>query len=166
MSRNAEMIRELRAKAKAEGKCGTCRLRPQKTDRKTCQDCIDRAGKTKKRLVAEGRCPCGADCEPGRTRCRRCRDADNRRQRRAEERALTSGLCRHCKREPVKQRGMTHCQACIDRASRYSQKWRAGNRAKGLCGCGAQPTRGYKSCEDCRAYWNARAELLDERSAA
>lgn len=152
-SRNAEILKRLRAEAAANGLCYICRCRPVKPSRRSCVECLERGRLTKQRLVAEGRCACGAERGRGSRSCDRCMDRDNARQARYTQRRIDDGLCRRCP-APAKP-GCKHCDDCIAKASKYTSNFRRRNRQAGLCPCGAEPTPGYKSCDHCRAYWKA-----------
>jgi hypothetical protein len=98
---NAVYIRHLRAKAVAEGKCSSCRARPAKEGRKSCQECIDNiaARKAAHYATSAGRGMCSACTQPALEGLRQCakhhakHSADHRRR---TEKRLAAGLCSHC----------------------------------------------------------------------
>ena len=48
--------------------------------------------------------------------------------------------------------GRKRCDNCLSKNSKACRKYYKGNREKGLCSCGSEPTPGLKSCAPCREY--------------
>lgn len=139
---NAECNRALRAAAAARGDCITCKCRPAKPGRRTCQHCLDLGRDLRKRLearyIAAGKCRCGARRRRGMAMCARCaeRANDNRKLRAA--RWIVRGLCGRCGEAPLSS--ATLCTGCSAAMVATMKVRRAAKVAAGLCsrdGCGA-----------------------------
>jgi hypothetical protein len=109
---NAEYLRALRAKAVAEGRCYTCRLRPAKPGARYCVECIARTTEYRERIRYVKCRNCGAPVA-GSQFCEDCAAKKAERSRRAALEAFASGLCTRCKEHPAHP-GHAHCVECLD----------------------------------------------------
>ena len=100
---------------------------------------------------SNGKCArCGKNkALPGARRCRRCQDLVNERQRELRAARKQAGLCK-CGRKPPRP-GKSDCEICAAEMAKSSNVTYQKRREKGLCACGNRRTRGFKSCEACRA---------------
>jgi hypothetical protein len=74
-SSNALYLRDLRAKAREQGLCSTCRAREARTGLQTCQSCVDRGKAHRKRVKGKLCRECCAKLPRsrlGKARCKRC----------------------------------------------------------------------------------------------
>lgn len=141
MSRNADSIRRLRAAAVLRGDCMTCRCRPAKPGRKTCQHCLDDGRRQQAALEARRRrarrCPtCGQKPARGFVQCAACLDKSAARMRRV----VARGLCSSCYSDRGVDGSETLCRACADKLAAKARVRHAAKIAAGLCvrdGCGA-----------------------------
>lgn len=113
---NAEYLRRLREIAKSNGMCSTCRARPAKEGRKTCQACLDGAEK-RKNAALYVRCQrCWADVRgTGKVYCARCSARKDEYQKARRERARQDGRCVCCQRATAEV-DMAQCLACAEEA--------------------------------------------------
>lgn len=142
-SRNAEINRKLRAAAALRGDCISCKCRPAKEGRRTCQHCLDVGRDLRKRLeakrVAAGKCRCGARPRRGMATCARCADRANARQQRQADYWIARGRCGRCGAGPLSS--VTLCAGCSAAMVDAARGRRAAKVAAGMCsrdGCGAQ----------------------------
>lgn len=112
---NADRLKRLRQLAKARGDCGTCRARPARDGKMTCQECVNRSAATKKRLagVRCGRCSGELGERSGMLFCGPCAEhlsvveASRRRDRKQ------SGICAVCGKEKLSTTAA--CARCADK---------------------------------------------------
>lgn len=135
MSR-AAYLRELRAKAKAEGKCSICRAGPAREAMLTCVECSEKGSKDKRRRnaerLSEGVCTqCRGPMQPGRTwTCLTCKPLIQGSMRSlvihqaaVRKQALGGiGKCERCKGKAVK--GMLYC---ANHGRAYATQLRSGH---------------------------------------
>jgi hypothetical protein len=111
VSRNAEILRELREKAKAKGYCWVCRARPDKPGRSNCQHCLDLQKAKKARWRSEGRCV--SCCKPHDRGTHHCVECTRARAARFGEKKAASGTCWRC-RYPAAE-GYSMCLPCKEK---------------------------------------------------
>ncbi len=111
--------------------------------------------------LAAGLCPCGKVLVVGKRTCQRC--IDRRAKRITERRVIlkATGICRDCKKEPVRSQSSPYCQKCHDLQIAYQLKMADKRRDAGVCtACGKLPVaEGYKRCDECRKQLTARRLL-------
>lgn len=117
---NAERLRELRAKAVAEGRCQQCRARPAKPRCVTCQHCLDARKDRKKRNVSSGLCKCGRAPAEGTLACASCTEIASKRDQRRRARNIADGVCTTARSHGPVTPGTVVCEACRVRALGYS----------------------------------------------
>jgi len=162
---NAESLRRARAKARADGRCITCRHRPAKPECVTCEECLGTLADRRKANVARGLCGCGNERVPGRMRCRACLDALRARQHLKWTTATTQGLCGVCWAPAVP--GRTMCEPHLERLRLGTSERIRGWRAAGLCiTCGGELTLHRSMCEDCIPKQRAREAKYRRRKRA
>ncbi len=122
MSYNSEVLKRLRIAAVAAGLCQTCRCRPQKPGRKTCQSCLDATNQREAQRVARGLCRCGRN--PGRyASCSRCRDTIRAGTKRLHAHKIEIGECLYCKLQARPNRRT--CAECgAHQSARKRRKYR------------------------------------------
>jgi hypothetical protein len=135
-TRNAEVLRTLRAKAKAEGKCSVCRARDARAGLLTCAECQGDSKRRQRAWKRQGKCiTCGwPRAEGNACYClvHRRKTAERELRRSAERRAV--GLC-WCGQPP--DGGGTQCaKHRIYRrdAARAAAGYRGGLKSCGACG--------------------------------
>jgi hypothetical protein len=108
---NAAYLRQLRAEAKARGDCSTCRARPARIGKLTCQECVDRTRATEQRRHDAGLCEkCGKPAKGW--KCLPCGRAIRERyeaRKKADGKCVRSGC--HWPAAP----GHVHCHVCLER---------------------------------------------------
>lgn len=146
---NAEYLRQLRERARAEGKFAVCRARKAKTGRVTCQRCLARGRKFKESMRAAGRCEaCGEPAAgPGRTFCEHHAELRRMHEARRRARCRKLGLCVTCTLPA--EAGKRHCTEHLKANSARSSRVYRRRLDAGLCGlCGvASPERA--ACPPC-----------------
>lgn len=112
---NAETIKRLRQLAKARGDCSVCRARPAREGKMTCQECVNRAIETKRRIyrVKCGRCFGELGERSGMVYCGPCADriyvVESSRRRDRKQ----SGMCAVCGKEKLSTTAA--CVRCADK---------------------------------------------------
>lgn len=151
-SRNAELIRRLRAEAVARGDCLECRCRPAATGRRTCTVCLEKHAERKKAYTAVGLCRCGRRPVTGLTTCAGCTERrDESIARRYWKRRLR-GLCAAFGCARPARPGRACCESCAAAAVVRAVEWQAQNVLDGLCAVCRRPNPEPKwRCAECRA---------------
>lgn len=128
---NAELLRRLRAEAKAKGMCGTCRARPAEAGHLTCGECLRRPRACEQKNRAAGKCLCGGELVGGFRRCKRCRDRAAKQQRRLAEARRAAGVCVHalCAEPPVL--GRVRCAEHLAQEAARAKRQHDVRRARG-----------------------------------
>lgn len=149
METNAQTLRRLRAKAKAEGMCSICRARAAKLGRLTCEDCIKRACDAERKRRERGLCSCGRYPMPGTVTCTLCSEKSSRRKRDTRDRKERDGLCRQsgCWRHAEQDRSM--CMFHLEQNREKAASIRHERRVLGLCaitGCDDGAADGRTMC--------------------
>lgn len=101
---------------------------------------------------------------PGASRCRRCQDRVNARQRVLREQRKAAGLCK-CGRAAPRD-GKADCHICFTEMSQSQNVTYRNRKAAGLCPCGAKPDGGYKQCANCRELDRRKNEKRRKRVLA
>ncbi len=143
MSKNADIVRKLRADAVARGLCMTCRIRRPREGVKTCDVCLGGKKDIIQAHRARGRCRCGASIAGRRFRqCSRCRRADRLSYRRRRDRLSAVGMCLIHPSVPVAL-GHTRCSSCLDK---MAERARARERAQKVATGGSVELRRCSAC--------------------
>ena len=124
---NADYLRHLRAEAKANGKCATCRARPAKPGRSTCQVCVDKTESYKRKHVVKGLCGCGRSRYRGLAVCKRCRERSQAQANARRDRHILAGLCYRCDQPAAPDR--SECVMHLKRAADYKRARYAARKA-------------------------------------
>ncbi len=160
---NAEIIRGLRAKAVAEGRCQTCRCRPALPSVKWCRVCADRSKQARiarnKRRKGKDCTRCGASVgRMGRSACQACADKEAKHALARGKRKRAAGVCANCKSTvvPGRSRCQIHLDAERDRQLAISRA--SGAYPKDCSNCG-NPGHDRRTC----ARWHERAVIASTK---
>lgn len=111
---NAEYLKMLRAKAKAEGKCSVCRARQAREGRMTCQECVDRARDFRSRTygVKCDRCYGDLGERIGMAYCGACAEHYSEVESMRRHIRKSNGMCAECGKAALSTDSM--CDRCAD----------------------------------------------------
>jgi len=117
MRTNAELLRTLRAEARADGRCSTCRARVARPGRMTCQDCVDRSNACKRANKGRLCLRCCGELQgerQGMSYCTPCSDVLNEKSRARAKHKLAAGVCSYSGCHRPLAPGHTACLQCLD----------------------------------------------------
>lgn len=106
-----DRMKAKRYAAVEQGRCGECVVRMAKPGRRTCQTCLDRHAETRRKNLAKGLCPCGAEPRSGRVMCEACAADQHATYIRRKERDIADGTCIKC-HTAMARPYRRHCGPC------------------------------------------------------
>ena len=121
------------SRLKVQGRCVRCGKMPAHAGKVLCLGCQKKQKTVRAARKAAGRCiDCAKPAANGKTRCRRCREKQNRIQREARQDYRYQGLCVSCGKvppvddiSPKTGEPYRSCDDCLDKNLEASKRYKA-----------------------------------------